>query len=207
MFTGLVQAIGVVTAIHPRGTGNEWWVSGPWRDLELGESIACNGVCLTVAKMDAGAFQVVAGEETLRRSTFGAVQPGRRIHLERALRYSDRLGGHLVQGHVDGVGRIVGVDKHPGWSRIEVQLPPQLMKYVVEKGSICIDGVSLTVNELTSSTLAVGIIPHTIDVTLLGELKVGTQVNIEVDLIARYVERLIAPDLAHKLRAAGFMEP
>lgn len=206
MFTGLVQAIGTVTAVRPRGTGRELELRGPWTDLEVGESVACDGVCLTVEWERAGTFQVVAGEETLRRTTWDSVAPGRRTHLERALRLSDRLGGHLVAGHVDGIGVVTRVDRHEGWTRIEVRPPETLLRYIAEKGSVAMDGVSLTVNDATAGTFSVGIIPHTIEVTELGRLAPGARVNLEVDLVARHLERLAAPGLGDTLARAGFLE-
>ncbi len=208
MFTGLVEARGAVRAVRARGSGKVLWIDAPLADYVLGESIACDGVCLTVEAWDASGFQVTAGEETLRRTTFADVAPGTRLHLERAMRVGDRLGGHIVQGHVDGVGRVRAVTPHPNWTRIDVDVPPQLSRYFVEKGSVCVNGVSLTVNGIDAVGFHVGIVPHTLEVTNLGALRPGSAVNLEVDILAKYVERLLGAraggvDLP-LLRAAGF---
>lgn len=221
MFTGLVAATARIDAVAPRGTGRELWVSSGFTALELGESIACDGVCLTVDALRAsspGHFRVFAGDETLRVTTIGERRVGDRLHLERAVRHSDRMGGHHVQGHVDGVGVVRVVAPGPEWTRIDIDLPPALARYVVKKGSICLDGVSLTVNEVDAAGFSVGIIPHTIGVTKLGALHPGSRVNLEVDILARYVERLLGlapeqgapPERAgitlDRLQAAGFVK-
>lgn len=206
MFTGLVQTTGTLRAVQPRGTGRVLRVEAELGELEIGESIACNGICLTVEEAGRGAFQVAAGEETLRRTTLRNWAPGLRIHLERALRAMDRLGGHIVQGHVDGIARVRAVDARPGFVRMDVQPPESLLRYLVEKGSVTLDGVSLTVNGVDGGTFHVGLVPHTLAVTRLGALCPGDELNIEVDVLARHVERLLAPSLADKLRAHGFVE-
>lgn len=208
MFTGLVEARGTVRAISARGSGRLIWIDAPLDAYVLGESIACDGVCLTVEVWDTRGFQVTAGEETLRRTTFGSVGVGTRLHLERAMRVGDRLGGHIVQGHVDGVGRVRSVTPGPQWTRIDVDVPPQLSRYFVEKGSVCINGVSLTVNGIGADGFHVGIVPHTLEVTNLGSLRAGAEVNVEVDILAKYVERLLGARTGGVdiplLRAAGF---
>lgn len=208
MFTGLVEAVGTVRAVTSRGSGKVLWIVAPFEGLVLGESIACDGVCLTVEVFEAGAFQVTAGEETLRRTTFADVSAGRRLHLERAMRVGDRLGGHIVQGHVDGVGRVRGLTPGAQWTRIDVDVPAELSRYLVEKGSVCIDGVSLTVNGIDRTGFHVGIVPHTLEVTHLGALRTGQPVNLEVDILAKYVERLLGARVGGVdlplLRAAGF---
>ncbi len=214
MFTGLVQAVGTVRSVTSHGTGRRIWIDSPFSGLELGESIACDGVCLTVEAMERGAFQVTAGEETLRITTCFDLAPGIRVHLERALLPTDRLGGHLVTGHVDGIGRLVRVDKRPGFIEIEVEAPTTLHRFFVQKGSVTLDGISLTVNATTAAGFTVGIIPHTAAVTRLGQAQVGQRVNLEVDVIARYVQRMVAPWLgAHNddalralLAAQGFLK-
>lgn len=215
MFTGLIQALGTVRSIAPRGTGRVMWIESPLRELLLGESVACDGVCLTVEKEERGAFQVTAGEETLRRTTLSEIAPGKRVHLERALLPTDRLGGHLVTGHVDGIGELTRVDRRPGFIEIEVGCPESLMPFLVEKGSVTIDGISLTVNTVGRASFAVGIIPHTADVTKLGAANAGQRVNLEVDLIARYVHKMVAPWVAEPkgdaallrtLRANGYLK-
>jgi riboflavin synthase len=212
MFTGLVAECGIVRAVAPRGSGVELRVDSGFSGFELGESIACDGVCLTVERWEGGAFVVLAGDETLRVTTLGAVRPGHRIHLERAVAVGTRLGGHWVQGHVDGVGAVRSVTPGPQWTRIAFTMPAELRRYVVAKGSICVSGVSLTVNEVDAEGFAVGIIPHTATLTRLGALRPGDAVNLEVDILAKYVERLLGfamdasgggLDLA-RLRAAGF---
>lgn len=209
MFTGLVAEQGRVTRVHPRGSARVLTVECSFPDVQLGESIACDGVCLTVERVLPGAFEVAAGDETLRLTTLGSVQPGARLHLERALRAADRLGGHIVQGHVDGLGTVRAVQPGRQWTDVAIEVPTELARYVARKGSICVDGVSLTVNEVEGAVFHVGIIPHTQAVTRVAALRPGDAVNIEVDVVAKYVERLLggfgATGLSlDKLRAAGF---
>jgi riboflavin synthase len=212
MFTGLVAGCGVVEAVGARGSGRELRIRSDFSGLELGESIACDGVCLTVETFSGGTFTVLAGDETLRVTTLGSVRTGDRIHVERALRLGDRLGGHWVQGHVDGVGALRAVVPGPQWTKLVFTAPPELRRYFVAKGSVCVSGVSLTVNEVDAEGFAVGIIPHTLTLTRLGELRPGDPVNLEVDVLAKYVERLLgflpgaaSPGLTlDTLRAAGF---
>lgn len=207
MFTGLVAEQGTIRSAVPRGSGRELWITSTFTGLTLGESIACDGVCLTVETFDAHAFRVHVGEETLRRTTLGDTAPGRRLHLERAMRLGDRLGGHWVQGHVDAVGEVRAVRPGPEWTRIDVALPGGLERYVVEKGSICVDGVSLTVNGVEGPVFSVGIVPHTSQITKLTTLRPGSRVNLELDILAKYVEKLLAPHAGltlDRLRAAGF---
>ncbi len=192
MFTGIVSALGTVTRVAPRGTGIEMLVAAPFTDVVVGESIACDGVCLTVERWEDGAFQVAAGEETLGRTTLSEVFPGIHVHLERAVRPMDRLGGHIVQGHVDGVGTVIRHNSRPSFVEIEIEATEALMRFFVEKGSVCVDGVSLTVNTVSPRSFLVGIIPHTAAVTKLGRYAVGQRVNLEVDVIAKHVDRLLA---------------
>lgn len=209
MFTGLVADLGTLRSVRPCGTGRTLWIDSNFTLLELGESIACDGVCLTVEAMEGGRFQVTAGEETLRKTTWGERQVGHRIHLERALRLGDRLGGHIVQGHVDGVGTVVRLNPQSGWLGIQIEAPSALSRYLVAKGSVCVDGVSLTVNEVEGPRFWIGIIPHTQSVTRIGAVRAGDRVNLEVDVLAKYVERLMGGggggglDLT-KLRENGF---
>lgn len=195
MFTGLVQALGTVRAVGVRGTGRELWIEAPFTDLALGESVACDGVCLTVENVRGGAFQMAAGEETLRRTTIIELSPGSRIHLERALLPTDRMGGHIVQGHVDGIGKIVRIDKRAEFIEIHVEVPQSMIQLFVEKGSVCMDGVSLTVNSLAANTFSVGIIPHTAAVTKLATYAMNQRVNIEIDVLAKLVRRMVEPYL------------
>lgn len=162
-------------------------------DVRLGDSIAVNGVCLTVTQVDGGEFAVDISPETLRCTTLGALQPGSQVNLERALRVGDQLGGHLVSGHVDGVGQIRERREDADCLWFRVSAPTPLAKYVARKGSVCIDGVSLTVNAVDGPSFELQIIPHTQKETLFGTYHVGDRVNIEVDLIARYLERLLTP--------------
>lgn len=193
MFTGLVQTLGTVRSVRAAGTGRTLWVEAELGELVLGESISHDGVCLTVEAVEHRAFQVTAGEETLKRTTLSEYAPGCRVHLERALLPTDRLGGHLVTGHVDGIAHVVRADRRTGFTEIEVEVPEPLAIFFVEKGSVTLDGVSLTVNRAEGSRLEVGIIPHTASFTKFGTVAVGQRMNVEVDLIARYVRQMLAP--------------
>jgi riboflavin synthase len=193
MFTGLVAVMGKLVARTPRGAGGRLAVEGRFEDgpLALGESIAIDGACLTVDAIGDGGFEVDASSETLSRTTLGRIPIGSHLHLERALRAGDRLGGHLLTGHVDGVGTL-GQRRPLGesvWMAFEA--PPELARFIAEKGSIAVDGVSLTVNAVRGPLFEVTIIPHTLEKTKVGVLSPGQAVNLEVDLIARYVARLM----------------
>jgi len=193
MFSGIIADVGIITRAEDRDGGLRLSVAIEvlgMDDVQIGDSIAVNGVCLTVVKLDGHAFTVDVSRETLN-CTVGLERQGGHVNLEKALRLSDRLGGHLVSGHVDGVGEVVAFnDIGESW-RLVVRAPHALAKYIATKGSITINGVSLTVNHVAGSEFDVNLIPHTLDVTTLNELKAGTKVNLEIDLIARYVERMM----------------
>jgi riboflavin synthase len=191
MFTGLVQDLGTVTAVDATDDGVRLAVRSPLAgELSLGDSVAVNGVCLTATRVDGGEFATEVMNETLRRSALAGISGGARVNLELPLRASDRLGGHVVQGHVDGVGSVWDV-RDDGFSRVvTIGAPPELLRYVVEKGSIAVDGISLTVSALGDDWFAVSLIPETIERTSLGDAQVGRPVNLEVDVLAKYVERL-----------------
>ncbi len=192
MFTGLVQDVGRLESIQRRGSGATLKISTAmdWRDFQEGESIAVEGACLTVTSFGEGFFWVDCSPETLERTTLGKLKVGSPLHLERALRLSDRLGGHLLTGHIDGVGKIKEVKKVDNSLYIELFIPKNLMKYIVEKGSIAIDGVSLTVNKLFTYGISLMIIPHTLEKTHIDHYTPGREVNLEVDILAKYVERI-----------------
>lgn len=193
MFTGLVQDVGEVVSAQRRADRLILSIRParlPAQDLELGESVAIDGVCLTVTERGAAAFEAVAGAETLARTTLERLRSGSRVNLERALRVGDRLGGHFVQGHVDGVGTISGRRDRGANIEIDVRAPAALARYLVEKGSVAIDGISLTVNRVAGDVLSVALIPHTATETTLASRRVGDRVNLEVDMIAKYVEKL-----------------
>ncbi len=194
MFTGIIEGVGALAAREDRGGDARFTfeVGGlPFDDVRLGESIAVNGVCLTVVEFDARSFQADASNETLALTTLGALPAGAALNLERAMRPSDRLGGHLVSGHVDGLGRVLSVHDDARAQRWRFAAPGGLLKYIAKKGSICVDGVSLTVNEVDGEGFEVALIPHTVAHTRFAETKVGDAVNLEIDLVARYVERLL----------------
>jgi riboflavin synthase len=195
MFTGIVEELGEVVSLTDAGTDSAVVaVRGPvvTSDAKHGDSISVNGVCLTVIANDDGVFTADVMGETLRRSSLGVLRVGSAVNLERAATLGTRLGGHLVQGHVDGVGRITAREPAEQWEVLRFSLPPELSRYVVEKGSITVDGVSLTVMEVTDDAFAVGLIPTTLALTVLGHKQVGDPVNLEVDVVAKYVERLLA---------------
>jgi riboflavin synthase len=218
MFTGIIQAIGTVTRVEPRGGDCRLTIATgklPMTDAKLGDSIAVSGVCLTAIELGATHFAADVSRETLSRTTLGDARPGSHVNLELALLPTTRLGGHLVSGHVDGVGTIL--DKHGdarSW-RFTIEAPPALARYIAEKGSICIDGISLTVNEVEGNRFGVNIVPHTLTETTLGETETGRRVNLEVDVLARYLERLLlggkaataVPGVTLKLlRDSGFLK-
>lgn len=198
MFTGIVEELGTVVSIERGPDSARLTVEGPvvTRDAEHGASICVDGVCLTVVTHGEGWFSVDVMAETLARSALGAVRPGDRVNLERAMPASGRFGGHVVQGHVDGTGTIVARTPGDGWEVVEVSLPAGLVPYVVEKGSITVDGVSLTVVDVGDTSFTVSLIPTTLGLTTLGTKGVGDPVNLEVDVLAKYVERLLATRFA-----------
>jgi riboflavin synthase len=191
VFTGLVADLGTVTAVDATGDGVRLGVrSALAGELREGDSVAVNGVCLTAAAVGGGGFSADVMHETLRRSSLGAVDAGAAVNLELPLRATDRLGGHVVQGHVDGLGTVRDV-REDGFARVvTVEAPPELLRYVVEKGSIAVDGVSLTVVEAGEDAFSVSLIPETLERTNLGAAAPGTPVNLEVDVLAKYVEKL-----------------
>jgi riboflavin synthase len=193
MFTGIVEELGRIDAITDLGDAARITVRGPLvvGDAGHGDSIAVNGVCLTVVDNDGEAFTADVMKETLDRSSLGVLKPGDQVNLERAAMLSTRMGGHLVQGHVDGVGIIRDRKPSEQWELVTVSLPGDLARYVVEKGSITVDGISLTVTEVTEDTFSVSLIPTTLALTTLGHKGVGAPVNLEVDVIAKYVEKLL----------------
>jgi len=195
MFTGLIQAVGEVVSIN-RGTDSaifEFKVSAFLGDAKIGDSIAVNGTCLTAIELSADSFAVDVMVQTLSLTALDSLAVGSRVNLELAAKVSDRLGGHIVQGHVDGVGTVTGIEPGEKWQRVDVEIPAHLMKYVQPQGSICINGTSLTVGELADATnrISVWLIPETLRKTNLGDLTIGSKVNIEVDVLAKYVERLM----------------
>lgn len=195
MFTGLIECEGVITrAERVAGGGMRLEVYSPefGRDMAIGDSIAVDGVCLTVVKFIRGAFLTDVSPETLERSTLAGLQQGSKVNLERALRLSDRLGGHLVSGHVDGIGRLELRQPAGRFTVYQFQAPPQVMRYIVEKGSIAVDGISLTVAKVGPQGFTAAVIPQTESVTTLKDKAIGAPVNLEADMFAKYVERFVA---------------
>ncbi|HBA66404.1 MAG: riboflavin synthase [Gammaproteobacteria bacterium HGW-Gammaproteobacteria-10] len=217
MFTGIILAIGSIAAIEPKAGDCRLKISTgklPLVDVQLGDSIAVNGVCLTAVELGRDYFYADVSNETLARTTLKTARVGARVNLELALTPSTRMGGHIVSGHVDGIGTVL--DKHSdGRSyRFRFKAPDNLAKYIAEKGSICINGISLTVNEVDGAVFGVNIVPHTLQETTLGDTEAGDKVNLEVDLLARYLERLMAGDSAARgmggvteqlLKSSGFL--
>ena len=196
MFTGIVQAIGEVRSIVRHAADVELLIGASGLDLKsvaIGDSICVGGCCLTVTRLEGDAFAVDASLETLNVTTLGEWRVGQRVNLEKALCAGQPLGGHYVTGHVDGVGRVARSAEDGRSLRVEFEVPQPLARYVARKGSICVDGVSLTVNEVEDTCFGVNLIPHTLQVTTLGACRPGTRVNLEVDIIARYLERLAQP--------------
>jgi riboflavin synthase len=195
MFTGIVQAVGEVRAITPRGGDVELLIavgSLSLAGVAIGDSISVSGCCLTVTRLTPDTFAADASIETLQVTTLGRWQVGQRVNLEKALRAGDPLGGHYVSGHVDAIATAAAVAADARSVRMDFEVPAALARYIARKGSVCLDGVSLTVNDVTKNRFGVNLIPHTLEVTTLGACQPGTQVNVEVDIIARYLERLRA---------------
>jgi len=195
MFTGIIQATGRVTRSEPRGGDLRLGIVAPefdTSDVALGESVAVSGCCLTVVAHQGDTLAFDISNESLALTTLGDLGVGDRVNLEKALRLSDRLGGHLVSGHVDGIGRIVSIQTDARSQRWVIEAPPALARYIAAKGSVCVDGVSLTINTMEGARFGVNLIPHTLEQTTFGDRRVGDRVNLEIDMLARYVERLLA---------------
>lgn len=194
MFTGLIQAVGKVRSLNRQGNSATLRIASELakEELQLGESIAVNGVCLTVTSWDEQSFSVDVSPETLDCSNLGGLRSNMQVNLERALRLSDRLGGHLVSGHIDSVATVRRRFQDQNAIRFEFAVQPEALRYLVEKGSVAVDGISLTVNAVTENGFSVAIIPHSLEMTTLHNCTEGSKVNIETDLIGRYVERLLA---------------
>jgi riboflavin synthase len=195
MFTGIIKGVGRLTRVEPLGGDVRLHIdvgSLPFQAVQAGESIAVNGVCLTVIAFDASSFAADASNETLSLTTLGTLEPGVAVNLERAMRPTDRLGGHLVSGHVDGLGQVLDIVDDARAQRWRFTAPAGLLRYIAKKGSVCVDGVSLTVNEVDARGFEVALVPHTIAHTAFAHTRVGNAVNLEIDLVARYVERLLS---------------
>ena len=217
MFTGIVQEVGKIAEIEPVKSSMRMRILAPrldFTDVVLGDSIAVSGPCLTVTGFESGQFEVDVSAETLARTTLGERKAGDEVNLEKALRFNDRLGGHLVSGHIDGVGKIKLRESLDEYIRFVVNIPSELSKYLAFKGSVSLDGVSLTVNEAGKDEFEVLTIPHTLDNTTLGGSEIGSTINVEVDLVARYLDRLTesSPDNVDPaislstLESAGLLE-
>jgi riboflavin synthase len=196
MFTGIVSAIGTIRALTPQGAGADLRlvIAAPWPDtasIPLGASIACSGCCLTAVDVGQDQFSVEASSETLSLTTLGTWREGTRLNLERALRLGDELGGHIVSGHVDGLAELLEITPEHGSHRWRLRTPAPLARYIAQKGSVTLDGVSLTVNQVTADTFTVNLIPHTQSVTTFADRHEGDRLNLEIDTLARYVARLV----------------
>ena len=194
MFTGLVEALGAVREVTADGAGRDLVIEAPTlaAGLALGESVAVNGCCLTIVAHEAVTCRFQAGPETLRRTNLGDLHPGDRVNLERSLRVGDRLGGHIVQGHIDGVGRVERLLSDGDWVLFWFSCPPELSAQMVTKGSVAVDGVSLTLVDVEDGRFSVALIPHTLADTTLGLKKPGDPVNLETDLLAKYVQKCLS---------------
>lgn len=195
MFTGIVQGVGRIRSVEPHGGDVTMWIETgdvPLAGVDIGGSIAVNGCCLTAIEFEPNAVKADLSRETLSLTTAGQWQPGTAVNLEKALTAGQALGGHYVTGHVDGVGQVVGRHDDARSVRVEFEVPAELARYIARKGSVTVDGVSLTVNGASGTRFDVNLVPHTLEVTILGGYRPGSRVNLEVDIIARYLERLVA---------------
>ncbi len=193
MFTGIIEELGHVSAIEPQGDAMRLTIEGPLvvSDVKRGDSIAVSGTCLTAIEFDKHSFTADVMQETLNKTALGSLKVGDSVNLERAMTAATRFGGHVVQGHVDGVGEIINREKSEHWEWLRVRIPVELMKYIVLKGSITIDGVSLTVNEVGNDHIGLSLIPETLALTTLGRKHAGDKVNVEADVMAKHIERLL----------------
>lgn len=199
MFTGIIEAVGQIQRMQPRGGDVRLYVQTGKLDLgdvKLGDSIAVNGVCLTAVELPGDGFLADVSQETIRRSALSNLKDGSRVNLEKALTPASRLGGHMVSGHVDGVGKVLSLEQDARSWHFRLEAPANLAKYIAEKGSITVDGISLTVNAVEGAIFHLNIVPHTMQETVMGDYQPGTTVNLEVDVIARYLERLLLGDKA-----------
>ncbi len=206
MFTGIIEAVGEIAALLPQGSDTRVRVvTGrlPLDDVKLGDSIAVNGVCLTAVELPGDGFWADVSGETISCTSFKFLAVGNRVNLEKALQPTSRLGGHMVSGHVDGLGEVLSRMPDGRSERWVLRAPAELARYIAQKGSICIDGTSLTVNGVNGCDFYVNIVPHTLAETIIGGYQVGTQVNLEVDLVARYLERLLLGEKAAQSGAAS----
>jgi riboflavin synthase len=208
MFTGIIEEVGKITAVIKGQRSSQLWVSGVviMDDLKLGDSVAVNGVCLTVSQLRGNKWMADVMSETLNRSNLGDLKGGSVVNLERAMPAIGRFGGHIVSGHIDGTGHIVQISKDDNAVIFEIGAPPKILRYIIEKGSIAIDGISLTVIEMTTASFKVSIIPHTVKQTILGIKKPGDPVNLENDLVGKYIEKMLlnpAPKIDHNHEKSG----
>ena len=199
MFTGIIEALGTIVAAEPKSGDLRLHIKAPtldWTDVALGDSIATNGVCLTVVSLSGDGYWADVSNETLAHTTVGSWQTGQTVNLEKALTPQTRLGGHIVSGHVDGVGEVVSRHKDARSERFTLRAPASLAKYIAHKGSITVDGTSLTVNTVNGCDFELNIVPHTLEKTVIGSYQAGTKINLEVDVLARYLERLMLGEKA-----------
>lgn len=199
MFTGIIEAQGKLQSLTPKGGDLALTVQSDqldFSDVKLGDSIAVNGVCLTVTQLGERSFSADVSRETLSLTSLGQLKPGSVVNLEKAMQPTSRFGGHIVSGHVDGLGKVVRLTPDARSIRIDVEAPAELAKYIAHKGSITVDGISLTVNSVAGKIFSLNIIPHTAEITTIGGWQAGSQVNLEVDVVARYLERLLLGDKA-----------
>lgn len=209
MFTGIIQAVGKIRALQPIGGDLRLSIATgklDMSDVQLGDSIAVNGVCLTAVVLDGSSFSADVSRETLSLTSIGQLNLGSKVNLEKALSLSTRLGGHLVSGHVDGLGEVVSRYEDARSVRFRLKAPDSLAKYIAAKGSICVDGTSLTVNKVEGAFFELNIVPHTLQATIMSEYHTGSKVNLEVDVIARYLERLLLGDQAADMSSGDITE-
>jgi riboflavin synthase len=209
VFTGIIQAVGEVAGLEPRGEDMRLRIRTgklDLRDVSIGDSVAASGVCLTVVALPGDGFWADVSGETLARTGIGRLKVGDRVNLEKALTLSTPLGGHLVSGHVDGIGEVVSRHQDGRSQRFRMRAPDTLARYIAAKGSVCVDGISLTVNDVEGAEFELNIVPHTLAETTMGDLRPGCSFNLEVDIVARYLERLVLGDRAAEVTASGVTE-